>query len=130
MMTQTRLETAALYRQPPAGGAGHRHAALRRVGHAGARADAAGHRHPAARRRARWSAGADSISPIWSRQGEFAIDPTRGAQLSLEAGILARAGQAAGSRVHTARSRNDQVMVTELLYLRDRVLALHERTLA
>jgi argininosuccinate lyase len=62
-------------------------------------------------------------------QGEFSIDPTRGAQLSLEAGILARAGQAAGSRVHTARSRNDQVMVTELLYLRDRVLALHERAL-
>ncbi len=62
-------------------------------------------------------------------QGAFTIDPSRGAQLSLEAGILVRAGQAAGSRVHTARSRNDQVMVTELLYLRDRVLALHERAL-
>jgi argininosuccinate lyase len=61
--------------------------------------------------------------------GRFAIDPARGAQLSLEAGILARAGQAAGSRVHTARSRNDQVMVTELLYLRDRVLALHDQAL-
>src|SRR5215212_5962114 len=59
--------------------------------------------------------------------GQFAIDPAKGAQLSLEAGILARAGQAAGSRVHTARSRNDQVMVTELLYLRDRALALHKQ---
>src|SRR5262249_18357581 len=62
--------------------------------------------------------------------GRFPIDPQRGAQLSLEAGVLARAGQAAGSRMHTARSRNDQVMVTELLYLRERVLALHAQARA
>ena len=55
----------------------------------------------------------------------FAIDPARGAQLSLEATLIARAGGAAGSRVHTARSRNDQVMVTELLYLRERMLGIH-----
>ena len=56
--------------------------------------------------------------------GSFAIDPARGAQLSLEAAVIARAGVADGSRMHTARSRNDQVMVTELIYLRERALAL------
>jgi argininosuccinate lyase len=61
--------------------------------------------------------------------GRFAIDPALGAQLSLEQAVLARVGQADGSRMHTARSRNDQVMVTELLYLRERALTLATATL-
>ncbi|HUS14373.1 MAG TPA: argininosuccinate lyase [Chloroflexia bacterium] len=60
--------------------------------------------------------------------GTFTIDPARGAQLSLEQAVLAAAGVADGSRMHTARSRNDQVMVTELLYLRERALALAGET--
>jgi argininosuccinate lyase len=56
--------------------------------------------------------------------GEFRIDPERGAQLSLERAVIELAGVEHGSRMHTARSRNDQVMVTEMLYLRERVLAL------
>jgi argininosuccinate lyase len=58
------------------------------------------------------------------REGAFQIDPGRGAQLSLERAVIDAAGQEAGSRMHTARSRNDQVMVTEMLYLRERALAL------
>jgi argininosuccinate lyase len=58
------------------------------------------------------------------RAGSFRIDPGRGAQLSLEQAVISAAGPEAGSRMHTARSRNDQVMVTEMLYLRERALAL------
>lgn len=55
----------------------------------------------------------------------FTIDPLKGAQLSLEAHIVKKAGEA-GYSVHTGRSRNDQIMVTEQLYLRDAVLGLLE----
>src|SRR6476620_1642625 len=57
-------------------------------------------------------------------EGSFRIDPARGAQLSLERAVIEACGVEHGSRMHTARSRNDQVMVTELLYLRERALAL------
>jgi len=63
-----------------------------------------------------------------ARTGEFRIDPERGAQLSLERAVLERVGTADGSRMHTARSRNDQVMVTEMLHLRERALALAAET--
>src|SRR3989338_3560635 len=57
---------------------------------------------------------------------KFAIDSEKGVQLSLEANILEKAGEA-GYSVHTGRSRNDQVMTTELLYLREQMLLLsHE----
>lgn len=55
--------------------------------------------------------------------GQFTIDPKKGAQLSLEEKIVEKAGDA-GYSVHTGRSRNDQVMVTEQLYLRDAMLGL------
>ncbi len=55
----------------------------------------------------------------------FVIDPQKGAQLSLEAKIVEKAGEA-GYSVHTGRSRNDQVMVTEQLYLRDAIIGLLE----
>lgn len=56
------------------------------------------------------------------RDGTYNIDPEKGAHLSLESHIIEHAGEQAGLSTHTARSRNDQVMVTELLYLRERVL--------
>ncbi|MGA1191069.1 MAG: argininosuccinate lyase [Bdellovibrionota bacterium] len=59
-----------------------------------------------------------------NEQGDFAIDPNRGAQLTLEKEIVERAGERAGLAAHTARSRNDQVMVTELLFLREEVCQL------
>lgn len=55
----------------------------------------------------------------------FVIDSMKGAQLSLEAKIVEKAGDA-GYSVHTGRSRNDQVMVTEQLYLRDAAIGLIE----
>lgn len=56
---------------------------------------------------------------------KFAIDPEKGAQLTLEAKILEKAGEA-GYSVHTGRSRNDQVMAAELLYLRGQMLSLSQ----
>lgn len=58
-------------------------------------------------------------------EGKFAIDPEKGAQLTLEAKILEKAGEA-GYSVHTGRSRNDQVMAAELLYLRRQMLSLSQ----
>lgn len=55
--------------------------------------------------------------------GKFHIDPGKGAQLTLEAKIVEKAGDA-GYSVHTGRSRNDQVMVTELLHLREKSLEM------
>lgn len=55
-------------------------------------------------------------------KGNFSIDPQKGAQLTLEAKIVEKAGEMAGLSAHTARSRNDQVMVTEMLYLREELL--------
>src|SRR5690348_7190382 len=52
--------------------------------------------------------------------GTWGIDPARGAQLSLERAVIERVGVSDGSRMHTARSRNDQVLVTELLHGRER----------
>ena len=52
---------------------------------------------------------------------KFSIDPQKGAQLSLEAKIVEKAGDIAGLSAHTGRSRNDQVMVTELLYLKEKL---------
>lgn len=60
--------------------------------------------------------------------GKFTINPEKGAQLTLEAKILEKAGEA-GYSVHTGRSRNDQVMTTELLYLREQVLLLSEEVI-
>jgi len=60
------------------------------------------------------------------QQGKFQIDPERGAQLSLEKAIVEIAGEEAGLSTHTARSRNDQVMVTELLYLREKALGFYK----
>lgn len=57
--------------------------------------------------------------------GTFIINPEKGAQLSLEARIVAGIGDV-GFSVHTGRSRNDQVMVTEMLYLREEVLKLSD----
>jgi argininosuccinate lyase len=54
-------------------------------------------------------------------QGKFAIDPKKGSQLTLEAKIIEKVGEI-GYSVHTGRSRNDQVMVTEMLYLKQEII--------
>ncbi len=60
--------------------------------------------------------------------GKFSINPEKGAQLTLEAKILEKAGDA-GYSVHTGRSRNDQIMVTELLYLREKMFIFYEEVI-
>ncbi|OGE26411.1 argininosuccinate lyase [Candidatus Daviesbacteria bacterium RIFCSPHIGHO2_02_FULL_39_12] len=62
-------------------------------------------------------------------RGKFTIDPEKGAQLTLEAKILEKAGDLAYS-VHTGRSRNDQIMVTELLYLREQMLLISQEMIS
>ncbi len=59
-------------------------------------------------------------------EGTFKINPEKGAQLTLESRLVQIAGDA-GYSVHTGRSRNDQVMVTEMLYLRDKSLEILEK---
>lgn len=56
-------------------------------------------------------------------QGKFIINPEKGAQLTLEAKIIEKIGNVAYS-VHTGRSRNDQIMVTEMLYLKNEIIGL------
>lgn len=58
------------------------------------------------------------------QDGAFKIDPARGAQLSIEAKVIELAGEAYGLSLHTARSRNDQIMVTESLFTRAHVIDL------
>lgn len=62
-------------------------------------------------------------------KGKFVIDPGKGAQLTLEAKLIEKAGEA-GYSVHTGRSRNDQVMVTELLYLREEKLLFYQEVIS
>jgi argininosuccinate lyase len=56
--------------------------------------------------------------------GNFPYDPTLGAQLSLEKALVEKLGPQVGYQVHTGRSRNDQVLVAQRLYIRDRVLGM------
>ena len=54
------------------------------------------------------------------KNDKFMIDSNKGAQLTLEAKIIEKIGYV-GYSVHTGRSRNDQVMVTEMLYLKKEI---------
>ncbi|HEX5632840.1 MAG TPA: lyase family protein, partial [Gemmatimonadales bacterium] len=62
-------------------------------------------------------------------QGELAIGPEHeDVHSAVELWLTARLG-ALGERVHTGRSRNDQVTVDLRLFLKDRVLGLHAQAL-
>ncbi|MBI2617485.1 argininosuccinate lyase [Candidatus Gottesmanbacteria bacterium] len=54
-------------------------------------------------------------------QGKFMIDANKGLHLTIEAKVIGKIGDD-GYFMHTARSRNDQVMTAEMLYLREKVL--------
>ena len=62
--------------------------------------------------------------------GRYAIDPSLGAHLTLEHQITQRVGEQIGGKVHTGRSRNDQVITAQRLYLRERLLDVHADLLA
>ncbi len=59
-----------------------------------------------------------------ARKGNFEIDPNFGAQLTLEKMVVDAAGPDAGYSVHTGRSRNDQVLTAQKLFVRDRILEI------
>lgn len=61
-----------------------------------------------------------------AEQGDFPYDPALGAQLTLEKLVTDQVGKQTGGKIHTGRSRNDQVLVTQKLYVRDTVLQLLE----
>lgn len=57
------------------------------------------------------------------REGKFSIDPDLGLHLTIEAEVIKAAGED-GYFMHTGRSRNDEVMTSELLYLKEKLLTL------
>lgn len=62
------------------------------------------------------------------KQGKFIIDPNKGLHLTIEAKMIEKIGDD-GYFMHTARSRNDQVMTCELLYLKEKILSMTEQLL-
>jgi argininosuccinate lyase len=63
--------------------------------------------------------GLREIEESW-RKGKFHLDPAKeDVHSNVESYLIAKFGIEAGGRLHTARSRNDQVAVDIRLYLRD-----------
>jgi len=63
--------------------------------------------------------GLREIEKAW-RKGSFKLDPAKeDVHSNVEAWLIAKSGQEVGGRLHTARSRNDQVALDMRLYLRD-----------
>jgi argininosuccinate lyase len=57
------------------------------------------------------------------RKGTFHLDPSKeDVHTNIESFLIQKAGIESGGKVHTGRSRNDQIALDMRLYLRDRVL--------
>ena len=57
------------------------------------------------------------------QNGDFTLDPNKeDVHMNVEAYLIENAGREFGGRLHTARSRNDQVLVDAHLYIRDEIL--------
>ncbi|MBI5967243.1 MAG: argininosuccinate lyase, partial [Deltaproteobacteria bacterium] len=72
-------------------------------------------------RRESWSLlqGLKEIERLWKR-GQFHLDPSReDVHSNVEGLLIEKYGLEVGGRLHTARSRNDQVFLDIRLYLRD-----------
>lgn len=64
-------------------------------------------------------------------KGEFALDRSlEDVHINIETAVSAIAGQSAGGRLHTARSRNDQSATDMRLWMRDACLALRHDVIA
>jgi argininosuccinate lyase len=72
------------------------------------------------RRKARiLSGGLRQITELWLR-GKFPLDPSQeDVHSHIESWLTKKSGPQTGGRLHTARSRNDQIAVDMRLYLRD-----------
>ena len=61
------------------------------------------------------------------RKGKFGLDPSKeDVHSNIESYLIERVGIESGGRVHTGRSRNDQIVLDMRLYLRDQVLEFVE----
>ena len=57
------------------------------------------------------------------QNGDFTLDPNKeDVHMNVESYLIENAGREFGGRLHTARSRNDQVLVDAHLYIRDEIL--------
>lgn len=69
----------------------------------------------------------DALAEIESlyRSGEFKLDPAKeDVHSNIEAFLIKRCGLETGGKIHTGRSRNDQVALDMRLYLREEVIKL------
>ena len=61
------------------------------------------------------------------REGRFQLDPSKeDVHSNIEAFLIRRVGIECGGKIHTGRSRNDQIVLDMRLYLRDRALGFVE----
>ena len=75
------------------------------------------------------SRGLREIEALW-RGGKFSLDPSQeDVHTNIEGWLTKKYGSETGGRLHTARSRNDQVAVDMRLYLRDCVLVFSREVL-
>ena len=57
------------------------------------------------------------------QNGDFTLDPNKeDVHMNVESYLIENAGREFGGKLHTARSRNDQVLVDARLYIRDEIL--------
>ena len=65
------------------------------------------------------------------RKGKFKLDPLKeDVHSNIESFLIERLGMESGGKVHTGRSRNDQIVLDMRLYLRDEVLEFIEGLLS
>src|SRR4030043_1814479 len=61
------------------------------------------------------------------QKGEFKLDPSKeDVHSNIESFLIERVGIESGGKVHTGRSRNDQIVLDMRLYLRDQTLEFAE----
>ncbi|MDI6704239.1 MAG: argininosuccinate lyase [bacterium] len=73
--------------------------------------------------------GLNEIQNLW-KLGRFNLDPEReDVHTNIESFIIERYGIEYGGKIHTARSRNDQVVLDMRLYLREEALQLVDATI-
>lgn len=73
--------------------------------------------------------GLNEVQNLWEL-GKFNLDPEReDVHTNIESFIIERYGAKYGGKIHTARSRNDQVVLDMRLYLREEVLQFVDATI-
>ena len=74
-------------------------------------------------------AALEEIRQEW-RQGAFELDPgLEDVHMNIEARVSSQVGPAVGGKIHTGRSRNDQVACDMRMYLREQLLEYQDLSL-